>query len=171
MAPPVLTSLQKQLQRFREQHAIVDKTSLGTDFTFQQIEAASQQPSSGDTAASALAATQKQKAKAKEYHAELQHHALELFEELRRLDPEFAPFEHLFVGKPTNRQFLTKFEIEKRDAELTRFGLLLSPFFDSTRLAEAALEFLISRYEMNVYHVGALMACVLPFHETEQFGR
>ena len=66
--------------------------------------------------------------------------------------------------------FLNAEQVEKLDAELHEFCLLLSPYFEM-KIAEKALEILMSKYELHLYNVDSLLACTLPFHDTPQFTR
>eukprot|EP01116_Phalansterium_solitarium_P009960 TRINITY_DN242_c8_g1_i1.p1 TRINITY_DN242_c8_g1~~TRINITY_DN242_c8_g1_i1.p1 ORF type:complete len:1258 (+),score=531.04 TRINITY_DN242_c8_g1_i1:47-3775(+) len=93
--------------------------------------------------------------------------------ELLKLDERFVPFEQTLFGhdgKNVERLLQTN-EVNKRlDESVAAFLRLLSPFF-LLRPAHKALEYLIRRYRINEFNVDSVMACVLPYHETNLFAR
>ncbi|CAD7929380.1 unnamed protein product, partial [Amoebophrya sp. A25] len=63
---------------------------------------------------------------------EINEHSAAIFAELRAADPEFAPFEGLFLPSQRKRSFLTPDEGTALDKKLEQFMLLLSGYFDSS---------------------------------------
>ncbi|EFC43739.1 hypothetical protein NAEGRDRAFT_80021 [Naegleria gruberi] len=93
--------------------------------------------------------------------------------ELIRLDQRFGPFqESLFHPSSVdrNREMETKSENEKLDKQVETFMLLLSPYF-LLKASHKAIEYLVRRYKIHIYNVDAIMASIIPYHETTFFAR
>jgi len=59
---------------------------------------------------------------------------------------------------------------KKLDAEITRFLLLLSPYF-LLNATHKALEWLVYRYQVHQYNRDQFMLLILPYHKTHMFVR
>jgi len=59
---------------------------------------------------------------------------------------------------------------KKLDAEITRFLLLLSPYF-LLNATHKALEWLVHRYQVHQYNRDEFMLLILPYHKTHMFVR
>lgn len=143
--------LEQQLSRLRDAHptALQVRQKRRPTFTFQNLT----------------------EEDAKRYFAEIEEDSLQIFLEVRQLDPTFGRFEKLFLPGQKGRQFLTKAECGVLDGELERVFLLLSPLFDSSKVAKLLCDFLIWKFECNVYNVDSLMRCLLPYGDTEEFAQ
>ena len=93
--------------------------------------------------------------------------------ELCALDARFHPFERSLFGSASEgfvRGLQTAEANAKVDRTLDAFLKLLSPHFLHAA-AHKALEFLIRRFEVHKYNVDAVLACILPYHNTRWFVR
>ncbi|CAM0135952.1 snoRNA-binding rRNA-processing protein utp10 [Umbelopsis sp. WA50703] len=91
--------------------------------------------------------------------------------ELRILDSHFAAFESTLFSenmKSVDRVLQTKEENDKLDASIEAFLIHLSPYF-LLKPAGKAIEWLIRRFRINEFNIDAVIACVLPYHETKAF--
>uniref|UniRef100_A0A8C4R077 HEAT repeat-containing protein 1 n=1 Tax=Eptatretus burgeri TaxID=7764 RepID=A0A8C4R077_EPTBU len=94
-------------------------------------------------------------------------------EQLASIDPSFADFgkslfstaaiglERSVQGRETNKQL---------DGRIKLFLTRLSPFF-LLKPAQKCLEWLVNRFHIHRYNEDALLACAMPFHESQQFVR
>lgn len=64
----------------------------------------------------------------------------------------------------------TQEENQKIDELVTKFLLLLSPYFLQASSFKV-LEWLIRHFQVNEMNVNEMMRCILPYHETRQFIR
>lgn len=95
------------------------------------------------------------------------------FGELKLLDERFGQFESLFRhadSKVFDRGSQTAAKLTILDSLIEGMLQLLSPYL-LLKPAHKTLEYLIRRYQIVEKHQGALIACILPFHQTEIFGR
>ncbi|PAV59942.1 hypothetical protein WR25_17399 [Diploscapter pachys] len=69
-----------------------------------------------------------------------------------------------------NRSMLTKEENEQLDGEIGRFLFLVAPYLQHFA-CQQTLEWLIYRFQIHAYNAESLMLSLLPFHETNVFGR
>ncbi|KAJ4462606.1 putative ARM repeat superfamily protein [Paratrimastix pyriformis] len=95
------------------------------------------------------------------------------FQELLKLDARFAPFEKIFfsiAAKEFNRTQQTRGESAHLDASLRVFLPLLSGHLVQSG-AQKVLEYLIGAFQVHIYNVGEVLACFMPYHETELFPR
>ncbi|PAV72364.1 hypothetical protein WR25_17023 isoform B [Diploscapter pachys] len=69
-----------------------------------------------------------------------------------------------------NRSMLTKEENEQLDGEICRFLFLVAPYLQHFA-CQQTLEWLIYRFQIHAYNAESLMLSLLPFHETNVFGR
>ncbi|KAF0978654.1 hypothetical protein FDP41_002474 [Naegleria fowleri] len=93
--------------------------------------------------------------------------------ELMRLDARFGPFQDSLFHSSSidrNREMETQSENEILNQEIERFLLLLSPYF-LLKPSHKAIEYLVRRYKIHIYNVDAIMASILPYHETTFFSR
>ena len=94
-------------------------------------------------------------------------------EELKAIDQIFAQYEkQLFSSNSLSveRTLQDKSYNQKLQTRLTEFLFLLSPYVQ-LKPAQKCLEWLIRKYRVHVYDKDALLACILPYHETHLFGR
>eukprot|EP00761_Pharyngomonas_kirbyi_P009529 gb/GECH01009545.1/.p1 GENE.gb/GECH01009545.1/~~gb/GECH01009545.1/.p1 ORF type:complete len:835 (+),score=173.40 gb/GECH01009545.1/:1-2505(+) len=149
------TSLQKQLNVIRQSRGIESTSKrLGTDsakasFFFNTSDAA------------LLTAD------------DLYGLAIEGLDELSEFDGRFVDFKNnLFsIGtKDLHRELLTQEENDKLTIPIDNFFRLLSPYF-LLQPAHKCIEYMVRRYKVHEFNVDAVMACVLPYHETTLFAR
>lgn len=89
------------------------------------------------------------------------------------MDERFTPFlDSLFSESSVGmeRDLQTKEMNEKLDKSIHSFLMLLSNYF-LLRPAHKAFEYLLRRYRIHKYNVSSIMSCILPYHETNLFGR
>lgn len=95
------------------------------------------------------------------------------FGELQLLDERFGQFESLFRNtdsKVFDRGSQTTAKLAILDSLIEGILQLLSPYL-LLKPAHKTLEYLIRRYQIIEKHQEALIACILPFHQTDIFGR
>ncbi|KAK9866983.1 hypothetical protein WJX84_002095 [Apatococcus fuscideae] len=95
------------------------------------------------------------------------------FEELCTINQNFKPFASTLFGRAGLTYDVdqhTIAELERLDISLVAFLQVLSDHF-LLNGAIKALEFLIRRFRIHQRNVDALMACVLPYHGTNEFVR
>ena len=93
--------------------------------------------------------------------------------ELIRLDQRFGPFQETLFHVSSvdrNREMESQVENEHLDSEIENFLFLLSPFF-LMKAAHKSIEYLVRRYKIHIFNVDAIMASILPYHETPLFSR
>ncbi|KAI9492397.1 hypothetical protein BDB00DRAFT_883490 [Zychaea mexicana] len=93
--------------------------------------------------------------------------------ELVILDSKFAPFQKTLFSekmKGYDRVLQTAEENAKLDKSITAFLHQLSPYF-LLKPAGKAVEWLIRRFRVHDFNVEAMLACILPYHETKSFVR
>lgn len=73
-------------------------------------------------------------------------------------------------SKDFERAVQTKEVNENLDQTIEKFLLQLSPYL-LLKSAQKALEWLVNRYHIHQYNVDAVMALILPYHETKIFVR
>eukprot|EP00026_Physarum_polycephalum_P000142 Phypoly_transcript_00142.p1 GENE.Phypoly_transcript_00142~~Phypoly_transcript_00142.p1 ORF type:complete len:2127 (+),score=276.73 Phypoly_transcript_00142:96-6476(+) len=99
--------------------------------------------------------------------------AKEGLEELQKHDERFSSFrETLFSDESAkiNRESRTKDYNKHLDETISQFLRLLAPFF-LLNPAHKTLEYLIRHYMVYTYNVDDVLACILPYHETQLFVR
>jgi U3 small nucleolar RNA-associated protein 10 len=93
--------------------------------------------------------------------------------ELINIDQNFVEYEATLFeesGKEFERTVRTEEELKHVDGQVKAFLRCLSPYF-LQRATQKCLEWLIRVYQVHVYHVDALMECVLPYYQTNLFAR
>eukprot|EP00850_Spirogloea_muscicola_P003773 SM000015S01273 [mRNA] locus=s15:967909:985221:- [translate_table: standard] len=91
--------------------------------------------------------------------------------ELAALDARFGGHREPLFGAAAlreDRELLDAPANARLDAVLAAFLRLLSAYL-LLPAAHQTLEYLIRRYKVQVYNVDAMMACILPYHETNLF--
>ncbi|KAG2392219.1 hypothetical protein C9374_012471 [Naegleria lovaniensis] len=99
--------------------------------------------------------------------------AVDGLKELMRLDARFGPFQDSLFHSSSidrNREMETQSENDILNQEIERFLLLLSPYF-LLKPSHKAIEYLVRRFKIHIYNVDAIMASILPYHETTFFSR
>ncbi|EDO34893.1 predicted protein [Nematostella vectensis] len=94
-------------------------------------------------------------------------------DELELIEAGFKNYEEtLFneVFKKTERSIQSKEFNERLNLQIAKFLKLLSPYF-LLKPAQKCLEWLIRRYRVHIVNVDELVACALPYHETNLFVR
>lgn len=94
-------------------------------------------------------------------------------EELGNIDSHFFEFEKTLFSenfKAIERTQQPKEFNEKLDKKIKEFLVFLSPYF-LIKPAQKTLEYLIRRFRVHVFNVDDLVACIMPFHETNLFAR
>lgn len=94
-------------------------------------------------------------------------------EELKSMNAAFSKFEVTLFSESSKhfeRSLQTKEANEQLDEDIERFLLCLSPYI-LLRPAQKALEWLIRAYRVHACNVDALVACILPYHDTKLFSR
>lgn len=94
------------------------------------------------------------------------------YEELRSIDPAFDKFRQLFDSNSIQfqRNLLDEDASKKVSQRIQEYLILLTPYL-LLKPAQKTLEWLIRRYQCHVWDKEALIACILPFHESLIFGR
>ncbi|CAH1243056.1 HEATR1 [Branchiostoma lanceolatum] len=94
-------------------------------------------------------------------------------DELANIDAVFSDFHsNLFSQSSKNleRVVQTKEVNARLDENISRFLTCVSPYF-LLRPAQKAVEWLINRFHIHRFNTDALVACVLPYHQTKMFVR
>ncbi|XP_062578566.1 HEAT repeat-containing protein 1-like [Saccostrea cucullata] len=93
--------------------------------------------------------------------------------ELQAIDPVFDEFQEILFGESTmsfQRSIQTAEVNAQIDETIESFLQKLSPYC-LLKPAQKALEWLIYRFDIDVYNIDAFMVCLLPFHESKIFIR
>ena len=93
--------------------------------------------------------------------------------ELQTINPVFQSFQNSLFGNASmsfERTQQTSGSNEMLDVEIWRFLLEVSPYV-LLKPAQKALEWLIRTFWIHSYNTDALLACILPFHNTTLFVR
>ncbi len=93
--------------------------------------------------------------------------------ELENIDADFNKFEKFLFSENVKNLERTQQPAEfneKLDRKIEEFLAYLTPYF-LVKPAQKALEWLIRRFRIHVFNLDALMACILPYHETNLFAR
>ena len=103
---------------------------------------------------------------------DIQNIGLHGFKELLLVDPIFSQFEQLFNANSLHFQrnmehgnVSKKIKMKIRD-----YLIFLTPYL-LLKPAQKTLEWLVRRYQCHIWDKDALIACILPFHESQIFGR
>ncbi|XP_034534761.1 HEAT repeat-containing protein 1 isoform X2 [Notolabrus celidotus] len=94
-------------------------------------------------------------------------------EELLGIEPAFLEFQDTLFSRSSltlERSVQSKEVNEKLDAGISLFLTRLSPYF-LLKPAHKCLEWLIHRFHVQLYNPDSLLACVLPYHDTNVFVR
>ncbi|CAL8302708.1 unnamed protein product [Lota lota] len=94
-------------------------------------------------------------------------------EELLGIEPAFAEFQDTLFNQASvtlERSVQSKEINEKLDEGISLFLARVSPYF-LLKPAQKCLEWLIHRFHIQLYNVDSLLACTLPYHETNIFSR
>ncbi|KAG7470408.1 HEAT repeat-containing 1 [Solea senegalensis] len=94
-------------------------------------------------------------------------------EELLGIEPLFLEFQDTLFSRASltlERSVQSKDVNAKLDAGISLFLARLSPYF-LIKPAHKCLEWLIHRFHVHLYNTDALLACVLPYHDTKVFVR
>lgn len=91
--------------------------------------------------------------------------------ELKSINPRFAKYESALFSekmKAFDRAFKSQEENKQLDVVIDEALVVMSPYF-LLKPAAKALEWMIRRFRINEFNVDALMAMMLPYHETSPF--
>ncbi|XP_056153009.1 HEAT repeat-containing protein 1 [Lampris incognitus] len=94
-------------------------------------------------------------------------------EELLGVEPAFLEFQNTLFNQASltlERSIQSKKVNEKLDADVSLFLTRLSPYF-LLKPAQKCIEWLVHRFHIQLYNVDSLLACALPYHETNVFVR
>ncbi|KAM3860028.1 HEAT repeat-containing protein 1 [Diretmus argenteus] len=94
-------------------------------------------------------------------------------EELLGIEPAFSEFQDTLFSRASltlERSVQSKDVNEKLDAGISLFLARLSPYF-LLKPAHKCIEWLVHRFHVQLYNVDSLLACALPYHETNVFVR
>ncbi|KAM6964387.1 LOW QUALITY PROTEIN: HEAT repeat-containing protein 1 [Tautogolabrus adspersus] len=94
-------------------------------------------------------------------------------EELLGIEPAFLEFQDTLFSPASltlERSVQSKEVNEKLDAGISLFLTRLSPYF-LLKPAHKCIEWLVHRFHIQLYNVDSLLACVLPYHDTNVFVR
>eukprot|EP00501_MAST-03F_sp_TOSAG23-6_P002031 GSMAST32.ASY1.ANO1.2119.1 assembled CDS len=92
---------------------------------------------------------------------------------LTQMCPALAAFENTLLAPSTTtleRGLLGKQENNALDKSISRFLRLISPYI-LLRAAHKVFEYLLRVYEVHEWNIDAIMECILPFHQTDLFGK
>ena len=94
------------------------------------------------------------------------------FTGLCSIDPVFKQFEDLFSRSALQiqRNMENKEFNQRLNKKLANFLMFLSPYI-LLKPAHRALEWLVRRFQIHIHDKNSLIACILPYHETQFFGR
>lgn len=104
---------------------------------------------------------------------EIYNVAMSGYSHLCGLQPMFTKFESTLFKSPhltSERELLTNEENAQLDVSIDDYLSLLSPYILLVP-AVSTLEYLIRRFEIHERNVNSLLRCILPFHETNVFGK
>lgn len=93
--------------------------------------------------------------------------------ELQNINPVFQTFQKSLFGRASmsfERTQQTSEHDEKLNAEISRFLREVSPYI-LLRPAQKAMEWVIRTFRIHAFNTDALVACILPFHNTAVFVR
>ncbi|CAN9508835.1 unnamed protein product [Ophioblennius macclurei] len=94
-------------------------------------------------------------------------------EELLGIEPAFLEFQVTLFSRASltlERSVQSKEVNEKLDADISLFLTRLSPYF-LLKPAHKCMEWLIHRFRIHLFNIDSLLACVLPYHDTNVFVR
>ncbi|XP_077481923.1 HEAT repeat-containing protein 1 [Stigmatopora argus] len=94
-------------------------------------------------------------------------------EELLGIEPAFQAFQDSLFSRASltlERSVQSKDVNKKLDADISLFLTRLSPYF-LLKPAHKCIEWLVHRFHIQLYNVDSLLACVLPYHNTNTFVR
>ncbi|XP_035467973.1 HEAT repeat-containing protein 1 [Scophthalmus maximus] len=94
-------------------------------------------------------------------------------EELLGIEPAFQEFQDTLFSRASltlERSVQSKEVNEKLDAGISLFLVRLSPYF-LLKPAHKCIEWLVHRFHVQLYNVDSLLACALPYHDTNVFVR
>ncbi|XP_077595114.1 HEAT repeat-containing protein 1 [Stigmatopora nigra] len=94
-------------------------------------------------------------------------------EELLGIEPAFQPFQDSLFSSASltmERSVQSKDVNKKLDADISLFLARLSPYF-LLKPAHKCIEWLVHRFHIQLYNMDSLLACVLPYHNTNTFVR
>ncbi|KAG1661117.1 HEAT repeat-containing protein 1 [Nymphon striatum] len=93
--------------------------------------------------------------------------------ELETLNKAFKTFHSSLFSESSKlmeRSVHTQAVNQNLDKEIKKFLILLSPYF-LLRPAHKALEWMIYRFHIEKYNIDDLLACIIPYHDTNYFVR
>ena len=93
------------------------------------------------------------------------------FKQILSIDPLFVEYEEALFSRRTiqvQRVMLDRTQEKKLKKRIDDFLMLITPYLQ-LQSAKKCLEWLVRRFEINVFDQDALMRCILPFHETQMF--
>ncbi|XP_034426314.1 HEAT repeat-containing protein 1 isoform X1 [Hippoglossus hippoglossus] len=94
-------------------------------------------------------------------------------EELLGIEPVFLEFQDTLFSRASltlERSVQSKEVNEKLDAGISLFLTRLSPYF-LLKPAHKCIEWLVHRFHVHLYNADSLLACALPYHDTNVFVR
>nr|XP_033467663.1 HEAT repeat-containing protein 1 isoform X1 [Epinephelus lanceolatus] len=94
-------------------------------------------------------------------------------EELLGIEPAFLEFQDTLFSRASmtlERSVQSKEVNEKLDAGISLFLTRLCPYF-LLKPAHKCIEWLVHRFHIQLYNVDSLLACALPYHDTNVFVR
>ncbi|XP_040922730.1 HEAT repeat-containing protein 1 isoform X2 [Toxotes jaculatrix] len=94
-------------------------------------------------------------------------------EELLGIEPAFLEFQDTLFSRASmtlERSVQSKEVNEKLDAGISLFLTRLSPYF-LLKPAHKCIEWLVHRFHIQLYNPDSLLACALPYHDTNVFVR
>uniref|UniRef100_A0AAQ4RIH4 HEAT repeat-containing protein 1 n=1 Tax=Gasterosteus aculeatus aculeatus TaxID=481459 RepID=A0AAQ4RIH4_GASAC len=94
-------------------------------------------------------------------------------EELLGIEPALLEFQDTLFSRASltlERSVQSREVNEKLDASISLFLARLGPYF-LLRPAHKCLEWLVHRFHIHLYNVDSLLACALPYHDTNVFVR
>lgn len=94
-------------------------------------------------------------------------------EELLGIEPAFLEFQSSLFSRASltlERSVQSKEVNEKLDADISLFLIRLTPYF-LLKPAHKCIEWLVHRFHIHLYNTDSLLACVLPYHDTNTFVR
>ena len=94
------------------------------------------------------------------------------FKEMKSIDRVFMQFDTLFCKNALyiQRNMNNKSFNQKIQEKISDYLTVLTPYV-LLRPAQKTLEWLIRRFQVHILDKDALMACILPYHETQIFSR
>lgn len=99
--------------------------------------------------------------------------ALNGLDQLKLLNGYFEAFEGVLFhesSKQLERSLLTRDVNDKLDSSIKDYLQFLSPYI-LLKPAHKTLEWLIRRFQIHLYNVDDLLACVFPYHQSNVFAR